>query len=121
MAAPLSARRKPPSSLSTVSSSLRGWLYGAAGLCVSVALSGYAASTTIAKLVRNPMSTAPEIAPGTKVETGNVGTPSHRTGLVVGMTDAKTLGRNEAEPSVLIAWESGEEEWAELSTLRVAK
>jgi len=41
--------------------------------------------------------------------------------LVVGLTDAATLARNEAEPSALIAWESGEEEWAELSTLRVAK
>jgi hypothetical protein len=78
------------------------------------------ARTTFAVLAHT-MTTAAEIAPGTKVETGSVGTPSHRIGLVLGMTDAETLGRNEAEPSVLIAWESGEQEWAELSTLRVAK
>ncbi len=69
----------------------------------------------------NAMSIPTEITPGTKVETGNTGTPSHKTGLVVGITDAETLGRDEAEPSALIAWESGEQEWTELSALRVAK
>jgi hypothetical protein len=79
------------------------------------------ASTAIAKVFVNAMSTPTEITPGTKVETGNTGTPSHKTGLVVGITEAETLGRDEAEPSALIAWESGEQEWTELSALRVAK
>lgn len=61
------------------------------------------------------------LAPGTKVETGNTGTPSHKVGLVVGTSDSETLGRHEGEDSVLIAWESGEQYWAGFSTLRVAK
>lgn len=66
------------------------------------------------------MTSPTKFSPGTKVETGQAGTPSHKIGLVLGTGSAEALGRNEQEPSVLIAWESGEEEWAELSTLRVA-
>ena len=61
------------------------------------------------------------ITPGTKVETGAAGTPSYKIGIVVGVGSAELLGRNEADKSALIAWESGEEEWAELATLRVAQ
>ncbi|MES1182538.1 MAG: hypothetical protein ABUL60_01915 [Myxococcales bacterium] len=60
------------------------------------------------------------IAPGSKVETGQPGTPSHRTGVVVVVGSAELLARNEEESSALVAWESGEQEWAELSTLRVS-
>lgn len=67
------------------------------------------------------MKTSATLAPGTKVETGDSGTPSYRVGLVVGTSDPETLGRGEGESSVLVAWESGEEYWAELSTLRVAQ
>jgi len=66
------------------------------------------------------MTSATTLSPGIKVEMGEAGTPSYRVGLVVGTTSAQALGRNEKESSALIAWESGEEEWAELSTLRVA-
>lgn len=59
------------------------------------------------------------IPAGTKVEMGKPGTPSHRVGLVLGMGDAKTLGRREDEPAELVAWESGEQEWIERSLLRV--
>jgi len=61
------------------------------------------------------------ITPGTKVETGEAGTPGYKIGVVVGVGSAEMLGRNEDDRSALIAWESGEEEWAELATLRVAK
>ena len=64
------------------------------------------------------MSKDNTITPGTKVETGQVGTPSHKRGLVLGTGSADMLGRDEAEPSVLILWESGEQEWAEVGTLR---
>lgn len=69
---------------------------------------------------RLAMNSPVTLAPGIKVETGDAGTPSYKVGLVLGTADAHALGRNEEEPSALIAWESGEEEWAELSTLRVA-
>lgn len=60
------------------------------------------------------------ITTGTKVETGETGTPSHKVGLVLGVGSAAELARNESEASALVVWESGEQEWAELSTLRVA-
>ena len=66
------------------------------------------------------MSSPTALAPGIKVETGDPGTPSYKVGLVVGTADAHALGRDEEQASALIAWESGEEEWAELSTLRLA-
>ena len=66
------------------------------------------------------MTSATTLTPGIKVETGEAGTPSYRVGLVLGTTSAQALGRNEQESSALIAWESGEEEWVELSMLRVA-
>ena len=66
------------------------------------------------------MSTPPTITSGTKVTTGEPGTPGFKEGVVVGIGTAKELGRNEDEDSALVAWESGEQEWAELSTLRVA-
>lgn len=59
------------------------------------------------------------IPAGTKVEMGKPGTPSHRVGLVLGLGDAKILGRREDEASELVAWESGEQEWIERSLLRV--
>lgn len=58
------------------------------------------------------------ISPGSKVETGQPGTPSHRIGVVVTIGSAELLARDEAESSALVIWESGEQEWAELSTLR---
>jgi len=66
------------------------------------------------------MTLTTTLTPGIKVETGEAGTPSYRVGLVLGTTSAHALGRNEQESSALIAWESGEEEWVELSMLRVA-
>lgn len=67
------------------------------------------------------MSEPTPIAAGTKVEMGNPGTPSHRIGLVLGMGDAETLGRKGDQPSELVAWESGEQEWVERSLLRVVQ
>lgn len=64
------------------------------------------------------MSGSP-IASGTKVEMGQPGTPSYRVGLVLGMGSAEMLGRRENEPSELVVWESGEQEWVERSLLRV--
>lgn len=65
------------------------------------------------------MESAAPITQGTKVEMGQPGTPSHRVGLVLGMGDADVLGRGKDEPSELVAWESGEQEWVERSLLRV--
>ena len=65
------------------------------------------------------MTRTATLTPGIKVETGEAGTPSYRVGLVLGTTSAQALGRNEQESSALVAWESGEEEWVELSMLRV--
>lgn len=61
------------------------------------------------------------IAQGTKVEMGEPGTPSHRVGQVLGMGSSELLGRGKDEPSELVAWESGEEEWVERSLLRVVQ
>jgi len=61
---------------------------------------------------------ASEITPGMKVETGVAGSPSHKVGLVLGEGTPEMLGRHESENSVLVAWESGEQEWAEVSSLR---
>ncbi|RYZ07577.1 MAG: hypothetical protein EOO73_11405 [Myxococcales bacterium] len=61
------------------------------------------------------------IAEGTKVEMGEPGTPSHRVGRVRGMGSPELLGRGNEEPSELVTWESGEEEWVERSLLRVAQ
>ena len=66
------------------------------------------------------MSLATTVEPGTKVEFGRPGTPSYRVGTLVSIASAEALGRREAEPSALVAWESGEEEWTELSLLRAA-
>lgn len=60
------------------------------------------------------------ITTGTRVETGEAGTPSHKTGLVLGVGSAAQLGRDGSEGAALIIWESGEQEWAELGTLRPA-
>jgi hypothetical protein len=65
------------------------------------------------------MSAASAIASGTKVEMGQPGTPSYRVGLVLGMGSAEMLGRREDEPSELVVWESGEQEWVERDLLRV--
>jgi hypothetical protein len=68
------------------------------------------------------MSRATPIAAGTKVEMGELGTPSHRVGLVLGMGSSDLLGRGgDDEPSELVAWESGEQEWVERSLLRVSE
>jgi len=64
------------------------------------------------------MVAAAQIEPGTKVETGEPGTPSHRVGLVLGRSNPELLGREEHESSVLVSWESGEQEWLEVSLLR---
>jgi hypothetical protein len=66
------------------------------------------------------MTIATTVTPGTKVEIGSPGTPSYRVGRLVSIASAKALGRHEDEPSALVTWESGEEEWTELSLLRVA-
>lgn len=66
------------------------------------------------------MSIATTVEPGTKVAFGRPGTPSYRVGILVGIASAKALGRREEEPSALVAWESGEEEWTELSLLSIA-
>ncbi len=65
------------------------------------------------------MSNTAPIRTGMKVEIGEPGTPSHRVGLVLGMGSSETLGRGRDEPSELVAWESGEQEWVERSLLRV--
>jgi len=61
------------------------------------------------------------IAEGTRVEIGQPGTPSHRVGRVRGMGSSELLGRGHEQPSELVAWESGEEEWVERSLLRVVQ
>ena len=67
------------------------------------------------------MRSAASITPGTKVEIGEPGTPSHRTGLVLGIAGATALGRHEDEPSALVSWQSGEQEWVEISRLQVVR
>lgn len=49
---------------------------------------------------------------------GTVGTPAHKLGLVLGEASADVLARAEASPSVLVLWQSGEQEWIEPNLLR---
>ncbi|MDF3066572.1 MAG: hypothetical protein K0R38_2173 [Polyangiaceae bacterium] len=61
------------------------------------------------------------ISEGTRVEMGQPGTPSYRVGRVRGMGSSDLLGRGKDEPSELVTWESGEEEWVQRSLLRVVQ